>query len=83
MKIAKVFRLIHLDVHRTLREHILKIFGNIESKVRTVYSKYLDKIMELQIRKRDYEESVGAVISYAPSEFMVLNSQVWKTQMQN
>ncbi|MGA7899460.1 MAG: NUDIX domain-containing protein [Nitrososphaeraceae archaeon] len=31
--------------------------------------------MELQIRKRDYEESVGAVISYAPSEFMVLNSQ--------
>ena len=31
--------------------------------------------MELQIRKRDYEESVGAVISYAPSEFMVRNSQ--------
>lgn len=31
--------------------------------------------MELQIRKRDYEESVGAVISYAPSQFMVRNSQ--------
>lgn len=31
--------------------------------------------MELQIRKRDYEESVGAVISYAPSQFMVPNSQ--------
>jgi 8-oxo-dGTP pyrophosphatase MutT (NUDIX family) len=31
--------------------------------------------MELQIRKRDYEESVGAVISYVPSQFMVRNSQ--------
>ena len=31
--------------------------------------------MELQIRKRDYEESVGAVISYVPSQFMVWNSQ--------
>jgi len=30
--------------------------------------------MELQIRKRDYEESVGAVISYAPRQFMFRTS---------
>ena len=30
--------------------------------------------MELQIGKRDYEESVGAVISYAPRQFMFRSS---------